>query len=244
MGRRIVMWTAIAVWVAAPGCGGGEDSGSGEAGGATSGSLRPTTTLEPKAAELLLAGDGIGDLYFGTPAAMVTSLVDVAFGPPKIDSYTGEPIGDSLYRSLLGGPTDLGNAWIHAQPALQIRCHPNGLCLVLGGPSLSELAFTGWTYSVRVAENGQPVVAESKPVRTVDGVTLGTSTADLPGIVNRTAPGCYSSVGFANAERSIKATFDDFWEELGRAPEPPPGTVFVVASMSAGTVMAFADGCA
>jgi hypothetical protein len=222
---------ALALVLAADACGGGGDDAGGSG---------PTTPPQPAAAALTLNGDGVGTFRFEEDAAAVTARLDAEFGPAKVDSYALDQAGGGLYKVLLGTPDDFANAYIFGYPALQIRCHTNGLCLVLGGTSASELDFTGWTYAKPSDRKGQPL--DTELVYTSDGVTIGSVTTDFPDIVRRTSNRCYSSIGFANRASTINATFDDY-SETG-PPEPAPGTPLAIVSMNAGDITTYADGCA
>ena len=207
----------------------------------TSTPVTTTTTVAPVA--LTLDGDGVGDLVFGASAGSVAARLDPAFGTPTIETYTGEPAdGFDGYYALLGDPSDRANGLGFPEPAFERHCYANGLCVVLGGPSHSDLALRGWTYSRPTDDNGEPL--EVDLMQTADGVTIGTTAADRPDAVRITHYFCYSSEGFANAAGTIDATFDDYGDELDVPPDLPPGTPVGVASMSAGTLPVYGDGCA
>ncbi len=220
----------------------GDDTGTGGTDSApptsAPGPASSATTSLPPAADLVLSGDGLGAVRFGEPAAVVTPKVDAVSGPARIVSYALEPSG-GLYSVLLGSPADRANVLEYKFPAVEIRCHTNGLCVILGGPSASELEFTGWTYNQPTDENGQPVATGL--LRTVDGVTVGSSTLDFPGIVSRTASQCGSSFGVANQAGTIDATFDDYTD--GKPQEPAPGTRLAIVSMTAGVITSPSEGC-
>ena len=187
-----------------------------------------------------LRGDGLGDLRFGGAGGATTAALDAQFGAPtSTNSFTGQPISGGLYAALLGLASDQANAWIVTEPALQIRCYANGLCAYLGGASHDALAFRGW--SLTGSGDGGPLPAPG--LATADGVTLGSSTTQFPGLVRRTGTSCFASSGVADAAGSITVIFDDSWEMADDPVIPAPGTTLAVTWMSAGAIPSYGDGC-
>lgn len=250
MGRK-GGWVAIVAVLVLAACGGGDDDTvEGGTDTSSSGSSSTSSTTEPEGdGELLLRANGIGDLLFGAPADAVTGPMDAALGTPVVTTFDGEPIESGHFRSLLGSPEDLANSWIYDHPALHIRCYTNGMCLVLGGPSQDELAFTGWEYSANrylyEANGGTEPAPDADPLATEEGITLGTRYVDFPDELDRDGEGCYVSAGLAVVEDgSIQVTYDDYVDDMDDTAAPAPDEELDIASMTAGAVMSYGDGCA
>jgi hypothetical protein len=132
-----------------------------------------TTTTLPTAATMFVGPDTVGPLSFGMGIAPVLDVLVAVLGPTLSDTaHTYPVIGASRYVDEFGD-------FSFAYPYGRQTCFENEFCVEAGGPSPAELVLVGWSQTDAVGT-----------LRTVDGVSIGTSAADVDGLSLR--GGCYS----------------------------------------------------
>ena len=132
-----------------------------------------TTTTLPTAATMFVGPDTVGPLSFGMGIAPVLDVLVAVLGPTLSDTAHTYPVmGASRYVDEFGD-------FSFAYPYGRQTCFENEFCVEAGGPSPAELVLVGWSQTDAVGT-----------LRTVDGVSIGTSAADVDGLSLR--GGCYS----------------------------------------------------
>jgi hypothetical protein len=140
----------------------------------------PTTTEAPlTVADLLLSGNAIGPVAFGTSVQASLDVLVPLLGAPATDVSATFPTTDES-----GSYINEDDESIFAFPFLRRTCFDNGYCMAFGGPSVEELQFVGYDYYS--AETPAPPV-----LTTTEGVPLAARWSDHLAGMDAFGGGCY-----------------------------------------------------
>lgn len=149
----------------------------------------PPATSPATAADLVLRADGIGPLTFGDPADASIATLTGALGDPSSDTSTTYSTPSGGYFESADGST------FFIQPAGREVCFSAPqLCAFFGGSSADDLTFVGWLVG---GEGVADPEAPSVRLSTADGVTVGSTLAELAAVMSIDETGCYA-YGYGN----------------------------------------------
>jgi len=136
----------------------------------------PTTTVAPAPLPLTLRGDGVGGFDLGMSYADVSAGLSAQL-EPTTDGALEFPI-----TTESGGYVSADENRGFSAPFGRIACWADGgdgeLCVAFGGPDAATLTFVGWTYGGSI-------------LRTVSGLTGGSSWSEFPTLIGPEQGGCY-----------------------------------------------------
>lgn len=176
--------------------------------------------------DLVLRSDGVGTADFGRPDIEVVAYVGGILGTPTSDQPGEYPTFDDASGVYVNVEEDA-----FAFPFSRSTCYDNEFCVYFGGETSAALAFVGWSQ--------ESFELLSDPLRTPDGITVGSRQSEHADAITVNPGGCFSTgtgetagiLLFVTSEGEPFEFVDDAGNFVQGSPDPSD---IVVQSMESG----------